>query len=333
MAHSEVRLLVERYLGDPDAGWSMGTIGAIAEFVRAADERLRHGDGTVVTARGGIRLTLPGDVRAVAYETPAGPHNHWNHAVALCVPSADARRAGRTVVTELGPDSYSLRVEDRSDVLFDLGLATPTVDVCVRTTDPALLAELRAAEGSSLFTPGSALATTVVTTSPHRVLQTACGRIEVYAAIPAPDGRSSDGPHTHLLPHLLRTERTHAATVPIPDGYVPTAHCYPPHPITDRAGRPIPFDQARHEAFQRLLERFGDPRQSRVKAATVDAVAAGPPGDRAPALSGPVERAAFAVALRQLAHIQPDRQNPRAWRARHQPADELLDPEGDPNGG
>jgi hypothetical protein len=332
MTHPGVRLLVSQHLEDPHTGWSMGTIGAIAEFVRAPDEPVDRTPDTVVTARGGIRLTLPRDVRAVAYETPAGPNDHWNHAVALCLPAARARRSVRTVVTELGPDAHSLRSEDRDGVLFDLGLGAPTVDVCVRTADPGLLAELRAAQGSSLSAPGSTLAATVVAAGPHRVFRTAFGRVEVYAAIPPPDGRSPDSPHTHLLPHLLRTGRTHAPTVPIPDGYVPSAHCYPPHPTTDRTGRPIPFDQARHQAFQHLLQRFGDSHQARVKAATIEAVRGGRT-DRAPAATTPAERAAFAVALRQLAHTDGPSDELTAWRRRHPPGPELLDPEGDPNGG
>lgn len=47
-----------------------------------------------------------------------------------------ARCHVRTAVTELGTDRHNLRAEDRDDVLLDLGLGTPTVDLCVRTTDP-----------------------------------------------------------------------------------------------------------------------------------------------------------------------------------------------------
>ena len=332
MTDPDVRLLIDEHLDDPGTAWSMGTIGAIAEFARTPDEQVKGGPDTVVTARGGIRLTLPRDVLAVAYETPAGPHDRWNHAVALCLPIARAARHRRTTVTELGPDRHSLRPEDRDGVLFDLGLGTPTVDACVRTSDPALLNALRAAEGIPLFSAGSCAAT-VIAAGPHRVFRTACGRVEVYAAIPPPDGRSPDGPHTHLLPHLLASGRTHAPTVPIPDGYVPVAHCYPAHPATDRTGRPVVFDQLRHAAFQQLLARFGDARQAAVKAETTGAVLAGLPCDRAPGVSGPPEPAAFAVALRQLVHTHPELENLRAWRARHRPSAELLDPDGDPNGG
>jgi hypothetical protein len=308
--------LLAGFLADPDTGWSMGTVGAVAEFVRGRDEPVTSGDGTVLTRRGGIRLAPPDGLRLRAYETPAGPHDHWNHALALCLPAVAARAAGRTVVTDLGPDGAALDPAHRDDVLFDLGLGTPTVDVQVRTGDPDLLTALRAAIGRP-FLESEALAA-VLRAGPHRVFGTVCGRVEVYAPIPAPDGRSPDGPHTHLLPHLLREGRTHAATVPVPPGHLPVAHCYPPHPLADQAGRPIPFDPERHRAFQALLESHGDPGLALLKSVVLEA-------GSAPDGGTPPERAVVAVALRQLAQLG------RGPAPEVDPA--LLDPAGDRNGG
>ncbi|HEX4252268.1 MAG TPA: hypothetical protein VH008_30700 [Pseudonocardia sp.] len=333
MVGDTVDRLVEEYLDEPEASWSMGTRGAIAEFARDAGEAVIRAAGSVATDRGGIRLAAPPGVRPVAYETPAGPRDDWNHAVALCLPADAARCATRTSVTELGPDHAALRPDDRSAALFDLGLGTPTVDVCVRTADPALLGLLRAAAGSALFADGGTLAGRIATASPHRVFGTACGRVEVYAAIPPADGRSPDGPHTHLLPHLLRTSPgrpAHPPTVPIPPGLVSCAELYPPHPLQDLVGRPIPFDAARHQAFQRLLDRFGDAGQRRLKADTVRAVRSGlAPGPGRGGATDPAGRAAVAVALRQLAHqAAPD----TVWAEYRHPPAELLDPDGDRNG-
>jgi hypothetical protein len=372
MVGDTVDRLVEEYLDDPDASWSMGTRGAIAEFARGAGEPVTRAPGAAVTDRGGIRLAPPPGVRPVAYETPAGPRDDWNHAVALCLPAEFARCGARIQVTELGPDRAALRPADRASVLFDLGLGTPTVDVCVRTADPELLALLRAAAGAALFADGGRLAGLVASASPHRVFGTACGRVEVYAAIPPVDGRSPDGPHTHLLPHLLRTvpgRPAHPPTVPIPAGLVSCAELYPPHPAQDLLGRPLPFDAARHRAFQLLLERYGDAGQRRLKADTVRAVRAGrvPGAASAPAGSDgargrraeagstagmatdPAGRAAVAVALRQLAHwATPETGDPvpgsasapvldsvldPAWAEHRHPPAELLDPDGDRNGG
>jgi hypothetical protein len=319
-----VQPLPDTLLDDPATTWSMGTVGAVAEFARDLDEAAERGPGTVVTARGGLRLHAPAEARPLAYETPAGPELHWTQAVAWCLPEAAARRAARTVVTELGPDTAALRVADREAVLVDLGLGTPTVDACVRTADPELLAVLRRAEGGPLL--GSPAFAALVARGPHRVFATACGRVEVHTPIPPPDGRSPLGPHTHLLPHLLATGRTHAATVPVPAGWVPVAHAYPAHPTADHLGRSHPFDAARLDRWAALLAAFGDPDLRRLKAQVQADVRAGrPPADRP---SDPRGRAVVAVALRQLAHT--DGITPRAWRSQRA-AEDVTGPAGDPN--
>jgi hypothetical protein len=325
--------LVDSHLDDPGSGWSIGVPGAIAEFVRTAEEPVVRGRGSAVTDRGGIRLDLPAGTRALAYRTPVGPHDHWNHAVALCLPVAAARRAARTVVTELGPDRQALRPADAGAALFDLGLGVAPVDACVRTADPDLRAVLRDACGRSLFTPGSPLAARLVAAGPHRVFLSALGRVEVYVAIPPADGRSPDGPHTHLLPNLLRAGRTHAATVPVPDGYLPCAHLYPAHPSTDVIGRPVPFDPDRLAAFDRLLDAFGDPGQATVTAAVTAAVRNGSAPDGVPRPADPPGRAAWEVALRVLARTGGDPAVLAAWRGRGGPAGDLLDHDGDRNAG
>lgn len=311
--------LVEARLDDPDSAWSMGVPGAIAEFARVREEPVRRASGTAVTERGGIRLALPPTTRAVAYETPVGPHRHWNHALVLCLPAARAGVPARAVVTELGPDSGALREPDTGAVLVDLGLATPTVEVCVRTADPALLAALRAAAGHPL---GPDLAARLVAAGPHRVFRTALGRVEVYAAIPPPDGRSPDGPHTHLLPGLLRARRTHAATVPVPDGHLPCSYLYPPHPLTEVTGRARPFDRARARAFDALLADYGDPRLAAITLEVQRAVLAGQGPDEGSRPQDPPGRAAVAVALRKLARSGVDPDRVADWRrGRDEPRD------------
>ncbi|WP_433284444.1 DUF6925 family protein [Pseudonocardia sp. CA-142604] len=332
-AEADVPALIEQHLDDAESGWSMGAPGAIAEFVRSSDEPALRTAGAVATDRGGIRVTVPPGCRLLAYETPAGPDDHWNHAVALCLPVAEAYRACRRVVTELGADPAPLRSQDAGAVLFDLGLGTPTVDACVRTADPELLEILRAGCGRPLFEPGSPLAAALVVAAPHRVFDTALGRVEVYAVIPPPSGRSPDGPHTHLLPALMRAGRTHGATVPVPDGWVPCAHLYPPHPLTDRNGLPRPFDPARLASFEELLARYGDPAQAQIATAVRAAVRAGHGPAAGPHPSDPPGRAALAVALRKLAHIGAPDGVLTGWRRSTPAPTDLLDPGGDRNSG
>jgi hypothetical protein len=215
---------LDGWLARPEVSWSMGVLGAVAEFRRDADESARRAPGEVSTARGAIRLAARTGLRAVEHEATADPDRH-GPATSLCLPLDDARQAGRTVLTVLGADTEAVRAEDRYAVLVDLGLGIPTLDVCVRVDDPGLLDVLASGDGQP-FLADAAVAIAVVAASPPRVFRTALGRIEVYTPIPTPDGRSSDGPHTHLLPHLLQTGRTHADGAPIPAGWAPVVSWY-----------------------------------------------------------------------------------------------------------
>ena len=211
---TDLEPLLQTHLGDWRSGWSMGSFGAIAEFHQDKGEQPVIDDGLELaraTRRGGIRLERRrlADVTAIAYETLSPKRHRWSHAVALCLPEANARRAERKVLTEIGPDDHAIRGIDRTGILFDMGLGLAQCDFCIRTSDPKLLGELRANLGRSLFEAGNNATAAILSTHPHRVALTALGRVEVYQKIGGPDtgGVSPPGPHTHLLPKLLASGR------------------------------------------------------------------------------------------------------------------------------
>jgi hypothetical protein len=220
----------------------------------------------------------------------------------------------RAVLTECGPDSDALRPEDRTAVLFDMGFGTEQVDVCVRTADPRALATLRTGLGLAPLAPGNPVMPHMPQLSPHRVFICRFARVEVYQRIPGLGEEPPIGPHTHVLPNLLRHQRSHAATVPIPAGWVPCLHFYPASPISDALGKPRPFDRMAYEAFQGLLHDFGDPELWRIKQEVTHAVrsACGPEGFSVPTVRA--GRATMRVALRQLACTDGESPVLTAWR-------------------
>ena len=292
--------LLHREIVNPDTQWSLGTFGAIAEFSRDRDEpaRLVQSGHTVsaVTPRGGIAISSHPASRPFASEgiTKTG----WNQRIALCLPEDDCAMNRRTALTEIGPDHQAPREEDRESILFDLGLGALQADFCVRIGDRSLAARLREHTGRAVFEPGNPAMGMILAANPHRVFISRLGRIEVYQTIPPPSGKSPEGPHTHVLPKLLKSGRTHPATEPIPEGLVPCAHLYPPHPARDGLGEVLPFDAMRHHAFQRMMATCGDPLTLAIKRRVVDAVLAGEPptsvaGDRH-------GRTSIRIALRQM---------------------------------
>jgi hypothetical protein len=250
------------HIHDPHASWSCGRFGAIAEFHRDADEPVEIDGGPAITAatsRGAIRIEVLPALRPVAYETISKCIESWGQGVALCLPRDLALMGGRTVVTELGPDLDAVRPQDRDARLFDLGLGGPQAEICVRSADPEAIARLRPACGRPLFAQDPAVLRQLPSLSPHRVFRCRMGRIEVYQAIPAPDGKTPDGPHTHVLPRLLANARNHAATVPVPKGWLAGMTLFPAHPLLRASGETTAFDAARYHAFQSLMRRYGDP--------------------------------------------------------------------------
>lgn len=330
--------VLRTHLKDPEAGWSMGTFGAIAEFhqdpaetllVDAPDRFCR------ATERGGVRIdpTRAADIVPVAYEALSPKAHRWSHAVALCLPEGDARRAARVVLTELGPDAAAIRSADRGAFLFDMGLALPQCDFCIRTDDAALLEILRHNAGHSLFAPGNPAMPAILKAHPHRVAVTAIGRVEVYQKIGGPDtgGVSPPGPHTHVLPQLLRSGRTHSANTPIPAGLMPLGSLHPGNPVVGPMGEERAFDPDLHERFQALLRRYGTGATVTVKS---DVVAALTRNDDPEHFACPNDRAARAgmrVALRQQEHLArqsgDDKHLARvlAWRTVHDRAVEAAE--------
>jgi len=311
--------LIADQLADPEAQWSLGTFGAIAEFMRDADEPAEvvreEPVAAVITPRGGIRLEVRPGLRPIAFETVTT--QSWSQRVAFCLSERESTTSRRTVLTELGPDAQALRAQDRGGVLFDLGLGVLQVDCCIRTSDAALTDGLRAHAGRSLFEHGNLAMGLILRHSPHRVFMTRAGRAEVYQAIPVPGGTAPEGPHTHVLPKLLAHGRTHAATEPIPKGWVSSAHLYPAHPLRDGYGRARPFDGGRYAAFQRLLSRHGDAEHLQLKRNVIKALNAGAGPEAIAMPSDRFAQASIRVALRQLKASSGTSPVLTAWFAAH----------------
>jgi hypothetical protein len=293
-------------LAEAEAGWSVGTFGAIAEFARDVSEPvdLRRSRERIVavTDKGGISIFFDDALRLIASESPTT--ESWSHRVALCLPRERCAMSGRTELTEVGPDREALRRRDRNGVLFDLGLGALQIDACIRVDDEPTLDALRPWVGKPLLAAGNDAMGIILRANPHRVFISRVGRVEVFQPIPPPDGKSPDGPHTHVLPKLLAHGRTHAATEPLPDGWIPCAHLYPAHPLRDQFGRKRAFRQDHHAAFQVLLECFGLPDLLALKRKVIATVAAGRCPDTICLPDDRFARATVRVAIRQLGALE-----------------------------
>jgi hypothetical protein len=317
---AELGRVLGAQIADPATSWSLGSFGVIAEFVRDPDEPAVTGKGGLAAAtdRGAIRLQASDELRLFASEGIT--RESWSQRVALCLPEARCAMHRRSVLSEIGPDAEAIRAADRDAILFDLGLDVLQADICVRIRDRDVVDRLRACVGQPVFAHGNPAMSVVLAANPHRVFMSRVGRIEVYAPIPPANGKSPEGPHTHVLPKLLRHRRTHAATELIPDGWVPCAHFYPAHPIKDANGRSRPYESRHHDAFQALLLTFGDADHISLKRRMKDAITAGHDPSAFAVPEARFARATVRIGLRQM--LVADGPSPAlaAWQQMHERA-------------
>jgi hypothetical protein len=297
---------------DPANGFSIGAFGAIGEFMRDPDEpvaiRRMAERMEVVTARGALRIQADGPLPVAAWDTLSSDGETWGHALAVCVdqPPASAR-----TICDLGLDQDAIRPEDRGERLHDLGVGVGAVRMCLRTGDPQLIAALQAAEGQPLLGRPE-VHKQVMRAQPHRVLISPAGRIEVFQPIPPPDGKSPEGPHTHLLPKLIATAKPHSANVPLPDGVQSALNVHPRSPWRTPAGEQRRFDAEIDAAFLPLLHRFGSDQDADIRQAITEAVQRNAEPDPSAWPETRRGRVVARIVLRRLAAAGEHRAEP--WR-------------------
>ncbi|NCF30206.1 MAG: hypothetical protein GWP69_22760 [Gammaproteobacteria bacterium] len=321
----DLRATLRAQLTDRDCSWSIGGYGAIAEFhwLPADDPGSDCEDLQIVTDAGALLLRLREDVVPHAYQSLSRHSDRWLQGIALCLPWRRARREARKVLTELGPDQHALRSGDRQAVLFDMGLALPHVDACIRSDSPELLQALRSGCGRSLLEPGNAVMPAIKEANPHRVFVSQLGRVEVYQRIGAAGQHppTPQGPHTHVLPRLLAAGRASAEENDAPAYHRACAYLYPKHPLVDSLGNPRAYDGEAHAHFTALMQRWGDAAFVAERKRAMRALGAGVDAVRYPAPADARGRHALRIAIREFAQQMGaqqmgDRQIIHDWRNR-----------------
>ncbi len=193
-------------LDDAQAQWSIGVPGAAVEFNgkdgSLLTARLWEYGGEVRGGQGGVRVVLDHGAQKIKMIGQANAKGLIGR-IDLCLYTRKAAMSNRRVLSEIGPDVEALRTGDRQGVLFDLGLGLPHIDYCVRVEEAGLVALLRQQKGKPVLGEDRTVLDTLRRASPHRVLLTRMGRVEVWSPIPAIDGETPVGPHSHLDPELI----------------------------------------------------------------------------------------------------------------------------------
>jgi predicted Fe-S protein YdhL (DUF1289 family) len=208
--------------------WVSGIRGAVAEFCLGDGEEIELDASTVTvtaaTARGAISFHLSDAIHALSTRISASLEN--KSVIVLAVPCGAAAPAPRGL-GRIGIDSESIQPENRHEILYDFGLGSAVLNFGIRTSDRDLIRNLNDRAGQSYQAFLSEIGDAILHCSPTRVIRNAIGRIEVFAPIPRPGGRSPSGPHTHFLPKQLNQSGDTPANLHVPDSYLPCFIYYP----------------------------------------------------------------------------------------------------------
>ncbi len=271
----------------------LGSIGTPFAAMALGPGRLqRRADGWIGLANETDRLWLDPQARLLAFETISADPSSWTQG--LCLLASRPAALPRAALAWEG------------DAL-DLGLGRGMIRTSFRPS-PESAAKTAALQGQAWENAAPSLAETPGTW----VIETQVAVLERRPLGPPP-------PLFVLMPGPRAV--THPKTTPVPPGWFPALHLFPPHPMREGAAG---FDPARHDAFQSLMVAHGRKDLTRLKRRALAALAAGAPP--LPEETGH-RLATIRVALRQWraqGHTLPP-----AWAARFDPALARVD-RGDP---
>lgn len=124
---------------------------------------------TAVTLRAAIRFEASDQVRALALAISTGATRR--EVIILTAPRDRGERVRRSGLTALGPDREAIRMKNRGERLYDLGLGIGVVGFCVRTADPELARGLEDRIGEGWHALLAGLGGRILQASPTRVVR------------------------------------------------------------------------------------------------------------------------------------------------------------------
>ena len=206
--------------------WVTGVPGAVAEFPCGEDRCVVatvDSQSLVGHAHDALfRLRVHDKLRAFAFGND-GPF-------VLGLPKTRIHFSPAQSFVGLGTDADAINPEHRHHVLFDVGLGRKYSRFCLRTDNDLLATTLNCCSGHPWTDAMAQAGMQILAESPHRVVESMLARIEIFAPIPPPGGRSPAGAHTHFLPQFLSSGEESPPTLALPEYAAPIAIFYPgPH--------------------------------------------------------------------------------------------------------
>ena len=219
----ELKRWIISTLTDWQGTWVTGVPGAVAEFPirpeRPIEIEVNDAAIEAQATDAHLRLTLHDKLRGFAF-AGAGP-------IVLALPRNRATLPHVQGFTSVGVDCNAVDARHRTHELFDLGLGRRCCRFMLRASSAAFAGVMRRHEGKALQPLLRDAGAAILQESPHRVVESALARIEVFTRIPLPGEKSPEGAHTHLLPSFLESGAELPSGLAIPAFACPIATYYP----------------------------------------------------------------------------------------------------------
>ena len=244
--------LLSQLFGAAGHVWSIGTLAGFMGLDLTGSPT--PVGGGLVHSSGAVTARLRPGARLLAFETISSAPRGWNHGIALCVPRPTGGEELREGLTWLSHDDDAIHSAARHLPVLRLRSGRSGLR-CLFRPAPADHETAKALGGQRWSGCEVALAAM----QGHWIIETPflCAEAEARPGQPCP---------IHAVPQAAARGLTHAVTTPVPEGWLPLAHIFPPHPASHAPGVERAFDAGLHAQFQHLLARHGRPDLTALKA-------------------------------------------------------------------
>jgi len=252
--NQDIKNLILESAKKNSTSWVIVRSGIVAEFsiVPGDDVKSSFEDNTlkVQTPRASLSLEFDDSISDIVAESGAHGCSPWSQNIHLAIPKDQAQMSCRDKLTFLG----NFKEDSIEGKLWDLGVGNKTLDACIiADSDTHLLLQQR--EDQYILDDPKFLRE-LIQHSPVRLFKSKFASILVKQKIPLSESDEIDGPHTHLLPPIIR--RRKQVLSPIPDHMESIIQVNPFVSVIDGNGQFYKWNGFEDDKFQELLQKHGD---------------------------------------------------------------------------
>ena len=324
--YKDIITLIHQQLSDKNAAFSCGIIGVTIRYFMVHERakiKLTNNGGSAITDGGAISINLPNDITATAYENISGIGSMWDHGLLLSYPQIKSKLDINHGLHKIDSGRMSICQNLHDNMLFNLGLLYDYPEkyrhfsIAISTKDKKLIKAIdqQIQHGDNIIDRD--LLDYALTTNSYIIIANNFIRIEAKTPF------NQNTPHGYIIMKMLRGQvksvnniikpRSHAATMPVPNGHSLIMALRPHSPWIDTNGQFSNFKPQAYEKFQLIFNKFAPEYLHQEKNRIINAVMANISPDDYAAAPTRYARLQTRATLRQLNQLKPKPDNIKKW--------------------